>query len=665
MSTVFGLLVALFISVDAQAADPVAGSSKYLVECASCHSVPSTAKIDRGRNSPTMIRNAINDVGSMNYLSSLSVTDLEDMAAYLGNAPSSLSFAQTTVGQTSTSQTVTVRASRIAPLNNLAATVSGDFSRSGGSCGGTLAAKANCTITVVFSPTAAGSRTGSLSITHSGLTTAVPLALSGTGAAAAEPTISLNASTLAFGSQTVNTTSSAQTLTVSNPGNASLNFSAITLGGGAASDYSATGGCVVGTPVVAGGSCTLSVRFSPSATGSRPASLSIASDASNGTATVSLSGTGDAVPAPHVSLSPSSLAFGSVTVGSSSAARSVTLTNSGTAELGITGITTASPYSVTHNCASSLAAGGSCRIDAVFTPAGAGAASGSISIGSNASGSPHAVGLSGTGVLANTGILQWTDATPVSFGDVTVGDDASPRTLTLSNTGSGAATLSAFTISGTQAADFRVDGASGCTAGQELAAGAECTVVVGFTPGAVGARSASLVVTATQATTPDPMALSGNGTAPGAPALGLSADSLSFVAPASGTAPPQALTLTNTGNAELHITALALGSDRFSLASTGTCGAAPLAIAAAASCTVDVAWAGTAADRSETATLSISGDMPAGTATVALSGEGGADLPVNQGGGGCTLGSGTAAADPLLLLMALMAGVLAWRRRKF
>ncbi|MEK8035085.1 choice-of-anchor D domain-containing protein, partial [Ideonella sp. DXS29W] len=459
-------------------------------------------------------------------------------------------------------------------------------------------------------------------------------------------------------------TSSAKTLTVSNTGNAALNFSAITLGGSAAADYAATGGCAVGTPVAAGGSCTLSVRFSPSTTGSRPASLSIASNASNGTATVALSGTGDAVAAPQVSLSATSLAFGSVTVGTSSAARSVTLTNSGTAALSITGITTASPYGVTHTCGSSVAAGGSCRIDAVFTPTGAGSASGSISIASNASGSPHAVALSGTGVLASTGILQWSDASPVDFGDVTVGDDATPHTLTLSNTGTGTATLSAFTFSGSQAADFRVGGTSTCAAGQDLAAGADCTVVVGFTPGASGARSASLAVSATQATTPDAIALSGNGTAPAAPALGLSAESLSFVAPASGTAPAQALTLTNTGNAELHITALAFSSNRFSLAASGTCGAVPLAIAAGASCTVDVAWAGTAADRSETATLTLSGDMPAGTASVALSGEGGGDEPANQGGGGCTLGAGTGAADPLLLLMALVAGVLAWRRRK-
>src|SRR5438045_1129671 len=81
-------------------------------------------------------------------------------------------------------------------------------------------ASGSCTITVVFTPTVAGSRIGNLSITHSGLTTAVQIVLSGTGVAAAQPTISLDASSFDFGNQTVNTTSDPQTLTVSNTGTA-------------------------------------------------------------------------------------------------------------------------------------------------------------------------------------------------------------------------------------------------------------------------------------------------------------------------------------------------------------------------------------------------------------------------------------------------------------
>ena len=663
----FGLAAVLAWPVASHAADPILGTTKFSQNCSGCHSVASTATIDRGRNSPSMIRSAINNVGAMSGLSSLSTSDLEDIAAYLGNAPSSLSFAQTTVGQTSGTQTITVRASRTAALSNLAASVSGDFTRSGGTCGASLAASGSCTITAAFTPTTAGSRSGTLSISHSGLTTTVPIKLSGTGLAAAVPTISLDASSAAFGTQTVNTTSSAKTLTVSNTGNAALNFSAITLGGSAAADYSAGGGCAVGTPVAAGGSCTLSLRFTPSVTGSRSASLTLASDASNGNATVSLSGTGQAVATPQASLAPASLAFGSVTVGSSSTARLVTLTNSGSAALSISAITAASPFNASHACGNTLAAGASCAISVVFTPSGAGAASGSLSVSSNASGSPHSVGLTGTGVLATSGDLQWVGGSAVDFGSVPVGDDAATHTLTLSNSGNGTATIGDFTLGGSHAADFRIDGSSSCSAGQSLAAGAQCTVVLGFTPTATGARSASLAVGANNASTPDAVALAGTGVAPAAPALSLSAESLDFVAPASGAAAAQTLTLTNTGTADLHLSALALsGGTRFGVSGTGAggCGTAPVALAAGASCTLAVSWAGTAADASETATLTLTGDMPAGNVAVGLSGEGGAGEPSNQGGGGCTLGAGTGAADPLLILMAALAGLLAWRRRR-
>jgi hypothetical protein len=661
-----GLAASLAWPVTSQAADPVLGSTKFAQNCSGCHSVASTASIDRGRNSPAKIQSAIGSVGQMAGLSSLSSTDLNDIAAYLGNTPSSLSFAQTTVGQTSATQTVTVKASSFAALTNLAATVSGDFSRSGGTCASTLSANRSCTITVAFAPTAAGSRSGTLSITHSGLATAVPIKLSGTGAAAAQATISLDASTLAFGNQTVNTASAAKLLTVSNTGSAALDFSTITLGGAAAADYAATGGCSVGTPVVAGGSCTLNLRFTPSTTGSRAATLTLASNASNGNASVALSGTGQAVATPQASLSVSTLAFGSVTVGQTAAAQAVTLSNTGSAALDITAIAATGPFGVSHACGSALAAGATCRIDVDFTPTGAGAASGTLSVTSNASGSPHSVALSGTGVLANTGILQWSDASAVDFGSVTVGDDAGTRTLTLANSGTGAATLDTLSLGGSHAADFRLDGSSTCVAGAELAAGAQCTVVVGFTPSAAGARSASLSVSASHASAPGAIALGGTGTAPAAPALGVSADSLAFVAPATGTAAAQTLTLTNTGTAALHLRALAASSSRFSVTGSGSggCGAVPITLAAGASCTLDVTWAGTSADASETATLTLSGDMPSGSLDVALSGQGGADQASNAGGGGCTLGAGTSAADPLLWLMAALAGLLAWRRRR-
>lgn len=102
--------------------------------------------------------------------------------------------------------------------------------------------------------------------------------------------------------------------------------------------------------------------------------------------------------APIVSLSPTSLTFSTFTVGVSSPTQPVTLTNIGTATLSITSITASAEYSQTNNCAATLAVSVSCTITVTFSPTGIGTQLGTITIVDNASGSPHTVSLTGTGV---------------------------------------------------------------------------------------------------------------------------------------------------------------------------------------------------------------------------------------------------------------------------
>lgn len=650
----------------AWSANPVAGATKFSQDCASCHTVASTATVDRGRNSPAMISNAIASIAQMGGLSALSATDREDIAAYLGNTPSALTFGGTTVSQTSAPSVVTVKSSSFGALSNLSSSVSGDFALQGGTCGTALAASSSCTVGVVFSPTAAGSRSGTLSISHSGLTTPVAIALTGTGAAAAQATISLNASSVNLGNQVVGVTGTAQTVTVSNTGAAALNFTGIALSGAATADFAIGGTCAAATPVAASGTCTVTVRFTPSATGNRAATLTLASNASNGTASVGLSGTGVATAAPAVTLGAASLSFGSVAVGTSSAARSVSLTNSGTAALTLQSIQASGPFAQTNDCGSSLAASASCSIGVVFSPTAATGASGSLTITSNATGSPHAVALSGAGVLASAGTLQWPSAGPIDFGASVVGTESALQVLTLSNSGPGPADLGTLGIAGANAADFRVDASSTCTQGLSIPAGGSCEVVLGFVPGSAGGRAATLSVSSGDASVPGVLQLTGTGSAPAAPALSLSAASLDFAAPVVGAAAAQALTLTNSGTADLHISGVTADSARFTVSAPtdNPCGTVPFTLSAGASCQVQIAWSGTGSDAAETSQLTIAGDMQPTTATVALEGEGAAVAPANSGGGGCTVGANTAAADPVLALMALAAGALIWRRRR-
>ncbi|HEV2494479.1 MAG TPA: choice-of-anchor D domain-containing protein [Terriglobia bacterium] len=109
------------------------------------------------------------------------------------------------------------------------------------------------------------------------------------------------------------------------------------------------------------------------------------------------SGGSSTPPAPSASLSPGSLSFATQALKTTSAAQSVTLTNSGSAGLNVTGISTSGDFAQTDNCGASLGAGANCAIKVTFTPTQSGARTGTLSVNDNATGSPQTVSLTGTG----------------------------------------------------------------------------------------------------------------------------------------------------------------------------------------------------------------------------------------------------------------------------
>lgn len=221
--------------------------------------------------------------------------------------------------------------------------------------------------------------------------------------------------------------------------------------------------------------------------------------------------------APAVSLSSTSVGFGSVTLGLT-ATQTVTLTNSGNAALSVGTLSSSqSVFTAGSNCPASLAAGANCAISLNFTPALAGSYSGTVALQTNASNSPHTITVSGTGAPAALAQLGWQGGlSTLSFADTTVGQAAAGQTLTLVNTGNASATLTAVLLAGTQAADFTLAGS--CASGVSLAPGATCTVTVGFQPSASGARTASLQLTTSDATNPPNVSLTGTGVASPSPA---------------------------------------------------------------------------------------------------------------------------------------------------
>jgi sugar lactone lactonase YvrE len=333
-----------------------------------------------------------------------------------------LSFASTPVGTTSpdSPQTLTVQNVGMYPLtftipgtgtnpsisagftigtaNGTASTCPDLFTSS---TGAELMPGGSCTYQISFAPTTAGAISGSLTFTDNSNNVAgatQTIALLGTATAAA-PTVQISATSLNFNSEPVGSKSTAQTVTLTNSGSAALAISSISASG----DFASTNTC--GTSVAAGAACTISVTFTPTASGTRAGTLAIADNATGSPQTVALSGTGATavVTAPAVTLSPTSLTFASQTDGTTSVAQTLTLTNSGNAALTITGITASGDFAQTNTCATTVAAGSSCTISATFTPTAAGTRTGTLTITDNASGSPQTVALSGTGVALNGG----------------------------------------------------------------------------------------------------------------------------------------------------------------------------------------------------------------------------------------------------------------------
>ncbi len=142
----------------------------------------------------------------------------------------------------------------------------------------------------------------------------------------------LSPTSLAFGNQSVGTRSTAQSITLTNSGGAALSVTSIAVSGTNASDFAQINDC--GSTLGAGAECTISVTFTPAATGTFTANVTL-SDGFYATQSAKLTGTGTA---PAASLSPSSLTFSSQAVGATSAAQALTLTNSGNAGLSVTGL---------------------------------------------------------------------------------------------------------------------------------------------------------------------------------------------------------------------------------------------------------------------------------------------------------------------------------------
>ena len=331
--------------------------------------------------------------------------------------------------------------------------------------------------------------------------------IAGPTTGSASPTISITPTTVNFGNVNVGATVT-QSMLLANNGTADLMISQVSTVG--------TAFTLANLPstatVPAGQNISFSASFKPSAAGGASGSISIVSNASDDATTISLTGMGMATNpgTANISLSPSSANFGNVIVGNTDS-QVLTVSNTGTANLTISSFTTTGPGFSTSGPAAplTLTPGQNTTLTAAFGPGSAGSHSGTISIASNAAGSPLVVSLTGTGVAPTYQLSA--SSTSLAFGNITVGNTAT-QNVTLTNTGNSNVSVSTVSASGT---GFTESGGSNLT----LTPNQSETFSVTFKPAATGAASGNISVVSNAANSPLMISLSGTGVQTATPSV--------------------------------------------------------------------------------------------------------------------------------------------------
>lgn len=322
------------------------------------------------------------------------------------------------------------------------------------------------------------------------------------------PMVGLSTDQLSFGDQLVGTMSALQTVTVTNTGSVNLNISNLETSG----DFGVLSYGAMDGPITPGGTRTIDVAFFPSSVGPKTGVLTITSDATSSPDTVDLSGNG---VVGEVSLNPSPLNFGYQQVGAASTPRTVTLTNTGGADLHVGVLTITGQFALASNACDNvtLAPNATCTFGVTFTPLSLGAKTGEVSIPSDAGGKPpedrgtpsyphlDTLPLSGNGAYPELGV----STNALNFGNQLVGTTSTAQTVTLTNTGFIDLRVNVLGISG----QFALS-ANHCN-NLTILPGKTCTFGVTFTPLSANAKTGTVTIPSNATSSPDTVSLSGNG----------------------------------------------------------------------------------------------------------------------------------------------------------
>jgi hypothetical protein len=355
-------------------------------------------------------------------------------------------------------------------------------------------------------------------------------------------------------------------VTLTDAGNVALTITGITVSG----DFVETNTC--GGSLAAGTNCKISVTFKPTATGTRTGVVSITDNTSGSPQTISLKGTGAAAMA-MASVSPASLSFGNLNVGSTSTPQTVTLSNTGSGTLIINSMSIDKNFAESNTCGTSLNAAANCTISVTFSPTTPAGYAGMLTISDNAGNSPQTVNLTGTGL----GPQAQLSPTTLTFGSQTVNSTSTAQAVTMTNTGNAALTITGITVSG----DF----AETNTCGGSLAAGANCRISGTFKPTASGTRAGTLGIADNAAGSPQSVALTGSGSPGSAGDFSLSTSSGSVTIAAGQTA-TFSIAVTSTGGFNQAVNLTCLGAPQGAACSISPSSVTPSGTTSSATVTV-------------------------------------------------------------------------------
>ena len=318
-------------------------------------------------------------------------------------SPGTIAFPAIAAGDGAAAKTVVLRNNRDQGLTVSAVRVGGTdasaFVKGADTCAGaTVAPGGTCSVAVSFRPRREGAHSARLSFSHDAPASPQPVALSGTGT----PPVAMNPAAVGWNPRPDSTTSSARTVTLTNLANRELRVDRAALAGTDASSFLFAGDSCTGAVLASDQSCEVRVRFRPDGTGPKSAAIEFTDDAPGSPRRVALSGTG--TPGPWLTTSPGALKFGYVSLGTTSPAQSVTLTNTGSAPMNVNGFSfegdNTADFTLTGESCTALASLGpdqSCSGRVAFRPTATGSRVAKLAIMDTAPRSPHRVGLQGRG----------------------------------------------------------------------------------------------------------------------------------------------------------------------------------------------------------------------------------------------------------------------------